>query len=244
MRQSHVRVGLILCVVIGVIACVPGSWGWKKATDPDDVMKFMNGQAPYTAPVKDARITLVWKETYPEYHVFYQAGTAGQSAGNWGWKLATDVDDVHNFINGKGAYQHPVKDARISLMWKGNHPEFYVFYQAGTAPHDSGLWGWKLATDPDDVMNFLNGTGAYQRPVTAARIAAMEKEGHTEYYVFYQRVPGSPPITGWGWKKATDADDVMNFLNGTGAYQQPVKNCEICAVRKAAHVEFYVFYTR
>jgi len=160
----------------------------------------------------------------------------------WGWKLATDPDDVYNFINGLGAYEYPVKDAKISVIWKGNHPEFYVFYQSGTEGQPSGNWGWKLATDPDDVMNFLNGQGAYKHLVTTARIAAMKKDGYFEFYVFYQRSMTGEPISNWGWKLATDPDDVKDFLSGQGAYSQPVKGSEICAIWKDDHTEFYIFH--
>ena len=53
---------------------------------------------------------------------------------------------------------------------------------------------------------------------------------------------GNP--SNWGWKKATDPDDVMNFLNGKGAYSTPVKKAQICAVWKGSHIEFYVFYKK
>ena len=47
---------------------------------------------------------------------------------SWGWKLATEPDDAMNFLNGTGAYQTPVKDAKICAVWKGTHLEFYIFY--------------------------------------------------------------------------------------------------------------------
>jgi len=77
-------------------------------------------------------------------------------------------------------------------------------------------WGWKLATSPDDVLNFLNGVGAYGTPVSAARICAMWKGNHAEFYVFYQRHRSAAPGRGWGWKLATDPEDVRCFLNGFG----------------------------
>ena len=51
----------------------------------------------------------------------------------------------------------------------------------------SNNWGWKLATTPDDVMNFLNGTGAYKTPVKDAKICSVWKDNHLEFYVFYQK---------------------------------------------------------
>ncbi|MGB7539433.1 MAG: hypothetical protein WBM17_12915 [Anaerolineales bacterium] len=107
----------------------------------------------------------------------------------------------------------------------------------------TGNWGWKKATDPDDVMNFLNGTGAYGNPVKAARICAVSRPAWNEFFAFYQsgtaRTKG-----GWGWKLATDPDDVMKFINGTGPYRAPVKDALICAVSKGSHDEYYVFYRK
>jgi hypothetical protein len=35
-------------------------------------------------------------------------------------------------------------------------------------------WSWKLATDTDDSLDFLNGTDSYSRPVSEARIGATQ----------------------------------------------------------------------
>ncbi len=47
-------------------------------------------------------------------------------------------------------------------------------------------WGWKLSTDPDDVMNFLNGKGAYKRPVKDFRVGGTWRGTYTEFYIFYK----------------------------------------------------------
>jgi hypothetical protein len=91
-----------------------------------------------------------------------------------------------NFLNGAGAYQHPVEDAEICAVFTGNHLEFYVFYKAGIPGQSAGGWGWKLATEPDDAMNFLNGARAYQHPVKEAKICAVSKGSHLEFYIFYR----------------------------------------------------------
>ena len=50
------------------------------------------------------------------------------------------------------------------------------------------------------------------------------------------------PDTGWQWKQFQIPFDVMNFLNGTGPHQFPVKDARVTAVRKGRQYEFTVFY--
>jgi hypothetical protein len=103
-------------------------------------------------------------------------------------------------------------------------------------------WGWKKATTPDDVNNFLNGTGAYKRAIAEAKICAVNKGEYLEFYVFYRGFVEAPGK--WGWKKATTPDDAYNFINGKAPYTAPVKKAEICSVNKGTYLEFYVFYQK
>lgn len=105
-------------------------------------------------------------------------------------------------------------------------------------------WGWKRSTEPDDVMNFLNGTAPYTQPIIRAEITAVNKGSYIDFIVFYLAGENGDAAGGWGWKKATDPDDVMNFLSGTGAYDRPVASAEVVAVSMPTYTEFYVFYTR
>ena len=240
----------MLCV--GLCGCPPPSptppgpsvpgWGWKLATTPDDVMNFLNGTGAYENPVSEARIGVIWKENHTEFYVFYRKQSPDGAGGGWGWKLATEPDDVHNFLNGFGSYLQPVKDAHIAALWKVTHPEFYVFYQRTTAGETPvGGWGWKLAPDPSDAMDFLNGQGAYSHPVTTARIAALDRDSQDEFYIFYQKTVVGEPISNWTWKLATTTDDAYNYINGLGAYSHPVKGFDLAALWKGSHTRFYVF---
>jgi hypothetical protein len=103
-------------------------------------------------------------------------------------------------------------------------------------------WGWKLATDPDDAVNFINGSGVYKQPVTDVKISLVNTTSHPEFYIFYQRDTNSPPPESWGWKLAKDAEDVGNFLNGMGPYKQPVIDARICGFSKGSKTEFHIFY--
>ena len=236
----------IIVIILGLFTIIGSAtfaqWGWKLATDPSDVISFLNGTGAYDNPVGEARISTIWKGNHAEFYLFYRQQPTSDSAGGWGWKLATNPDDVYHFLNGTGGYTQPVKDAQIAAMWKGNHPEFYIFYQRPTAGERAiASWGWKLALDPSDAMNFLNGTGGYRHPVTTARIAALEKDDHDEFYIFYQKAAIGSSISNWKWKLATTMDDAFNFVNGLGAYSQMVKGFDLTALWKGSHARFYIF---
>lgn len=218
------------------------TWGWKLATSIEDAFAFLNGAAPYQSPVSAARICAMWKGNHPEFYVFYQHYKQSKPTSGWGWKLATDPDDVLNFMNGLGSYSRPVKEAQIAAFWKENHYEFYVFYKSpALGEHVPANWGWKLATDPSDAMNFLNGTNGYSHPVTTARITALEHDGQEEFYIFYQKNEDGEPVSNWAWKLATTVDDALNFVNGSGAYQHPEKGFEIGSFWTGDGSRFYLF---
>ena len=221
---------------------VAKTWGWKLATSPDDALDFLNGTGAYEQPVSTARICALWKDDHSEFYIFYRRDAQPTPAKSWGWKLATDPDDVRDFLSGAGAYAQPVKYAQIAAFWRENHAEFYVFYQH-PAPDEAVFanWGWKLATDPTDAMHFMNGSDAYFHPVTTARIAALEKQGHEEFYIFYQRAVDGEPVNNWRWKLTMDTGDAMNFVNGEGAYQHAVKGFEMAALWKDTSARFYIF---
>jgi hypothetical protein len=107
-----------------------------------------------------------------------------------------------------------------------------------------GGWAWKRATSAGDALNFLNGSGAYQQPISEVRIAAIWKEDHAEFFLFYRRDPTNGASGDWGWKLSTAPEDAHNFLNGLGAYSQPVKDAQIAVLWKGSHREFYIFYKR
>ncbi len=216
------------------------TWGWKLATSVDDAFAFLNGTSPYTSPVSAARICAMWKGNHPEFYIFYQRNE--KPTGGWGWKLATDPDDVQQILSGSGSYTRPVREAQIAAFWKENHSEFYVFYKSPSpGEHIAADWGWKLAYDPADAMNFLNGTNGYSHPVTTARITALEHAGQEQFYIFYQRTADGEPIDNWLWKLGTKADDALNFVNGAGAYKNPAKGFEIGSFWTGKDSRFYIF---
>lgn len=106
---------------------------------------------------------------------FFYRGRSNKAS--WGWKRATNVKDMHNFINGAGAYGKP-KEGTIGGL---NPYEVITFYR-GDLTGCKG-WGWKLSTDIKDALNFLNGKGNYKRLVKKAKIF-----GTTQgfFYIFYR----------------------------------------------------------
>jgi hypothetical protein len=230
--------------VIGKINEKPvldSTWGWKLATSIDDTIAFLNGTAPYQSPVSTTRVCAMWKGNHPEFYVFYKCSDQPKPTRIWGWKLATDTDNVLHFLRGSGSYRHPLKEAQIAAFWKVNHREFYVFYKNPELDEQVyANWGWKLATDPSDAINFLNGTNGYSHPVNIARITALKRDGQEEFYIFYQQAAEGEPISNWTWKLATTIDDAMNFVNGKGAYEHPVKGFEIGSFWTGDYSRFYI----
>jgi hypothetical protein len=148
-------------------------WGWKLAQTPDDAHDFLNRNGAYAGePIAETRVAY-----RSETELFFVYG--GRSAqANWGWKRATSIDDMHNFLTGSGAYDEP-KEGAIGGLGTNEILMFYGAHRSG-----SGSWGWKLATSIDDAHEFLNGHGSYGAPVAEAKIFAT---GAGHYYIFYQR---------------------------------------------------------
>jgi len=223
---------------------VPGQWSRKLATDPGDVVRFLNGTAPYSQPVSAVRIAAMWKGDHAEFIIFYQQQPTAGATGGWGLKLATDPDDVQLFLNGSGSYGGPVGDARIAALNKAGHREFYVFYRAPAAGEPVGGWGWKRVTDSTDAMALLNGTGPYRHPVTTARIASVPRGDQDEFYIFYRGAMRGDPVANWVWRRATTVDDAFAYVNGQGIYTRPLPGFATAALWRSTHARFYVFGNR
>ncbi|WDP87083.1 MAG: hypothetical protein HUN05_19730 [Desulfobacter sp.] len=123
------RISFALLLAICLSTTQGYAWGWKKTTDPDDVMNFLNSKAPYHQTITEAEITAVNHGGYLEFLVFYCSTNTGKATGGWGWKKATDPNDIKNFLGGIGAYKHPVKEAKVVAVKKKTYTEFYVFYK-------------------------------------------------------------------------------------------------------------------
>jgi hypothetical protein len=231
-----------VCLVLAGMTtrAAAASWGWKKATTPDDVVKFLNGQSPFNQPpVVEARITAARQGNQIDFLVFYQPGKPGK-AGAWAWKKSTTPDDAMDFLNGKAPYQHPVANAEIAAVKTGTTVDFFIFYVAGTS-NGLGKWGWKKSEVPDDAVSFLNGAGPYKHAVSTARVVS-DGTATPVFYVFYQQPFTAGTITSWAWKKSVNADDAQHFVNGQSPYPKPVPDFEISAALANPAAEIFTFY--
>jgi hypothetical protein len=119
-------VGLMIVVFLAPVSAQ--AWGWKKCTDPNDVMNFLNAKAPYKQKITRAEITAVQKGSYTEFIVFYKSSGTATSVGKFGWKRSPNPGDVKNFLSGAGAYNRPVAKAKVVAVQKGNSTEYFIFY--------------------------------------------------------------------------------------------------------------------
>ncbi len=138
------------------------------------------------------------------FAVFFTIAANAQEL-NWGWKLATDPDDVINFLNGRPPYRHKIKDAEITAANRGSHIEFFIFYRSDRMTDPTGGWGWKLANNIDDVKNFMRGEGNYGKPPGQAKIVAVRRNAYTDFYIFYKKDRDSPHSDASEQKAVTEA---------------------------------------
>lgn len=153
---------------------IPGvsDWGWKLAPTPEDAHAFLNGVGDYNSSPKD-QAEAAYRDS--GIYIFYRGASP---KAKWGWKRATEIDDMHRFINGQKPYKIP-KSATLTA-W--NAHDIIAFYRDDKV--GSPKWGWKLATTPDNALNFLNGTGAYSVPVKQAQVF---NTSDSEFYIFYRK---------------------------------------------------------
>jgi len=197
------------------------SWGWKLATSTDDAYDFINGFGAYSEPHAVQAIA----GTEKGFYMFYRGDLEGDN--NWGWKLAPNEDDAHNFLNRLGAYTGDPKDQILVGKKDGG---YYIFYNG---KDEDASWGWKKSTEIDDMYDYFNKLGDYQNQRNGI-LAGSSEDNVVMFYKSNEEVSGN-----WGWKKATTLNDAYNFLNGLGVYGDPKENVRIFA---ESDNEFYIFY--
>jgi hypothetical protein len=197
-------------------------WKSKLARNLDDVLHLLNGETKFDLPVPDARICMTWRGDHPQFWVFAlkaaRANTAHGRVAGWGWKLATEPDDVLRFLRGEDPYSEPVGQAQIAAAWTGDHYLFYVFHRETPAglSASSANWEWRRTTDSMDAVHFLNGRGAYAHPAATARIATVYRDHHEEYFIFSRPAPGTGPLDDWRWEAVGSAADVRSAVEHKG----------------------------
>ena len=197
-------------------------WKSKLARNLDDVLHLLNGETKFDLPVPDARVCMTWRGDHPQFWVFAlkaaKARTPHNGVPGWGWKLATDADDVLHFLRGDDPYSTAVGQAQISVAWTGDHYIFYVFHRETPAglTLSSGRWEYRLTTDSTDAVHFLNGQGGYAHPAATARIATAHRDHHEEFFIFSQPAAHNGPIDDWHWQAVGSADDVRSAVEHKG----------------------------
>lgn len=174
-------------------------------------------------------------------------GCAPEPDTGWQWKQFQLSFDVMNFLNGTGPHQYPVKDARVTAVYKNRRFQFTVFYLPGQTEQPKGRWAWMKVTTPQQVVNHLNGTGPTPRPVEDARICVAWKRDHAEYYIFYKpglTGPTGEPVVPWEWRKLTAVDQVVDFLNGNETHHFPASAARITALENNGAFEYHIFLKR
>lgn len=174
----------------------------------------------------------------------FSASCDDSESGRWGWKRATSTGDLMNFLNGTGAYSAPVTDVRLNAISGVGGLEFFVYYRRDGAAEAPAPWGWKLTTNVDDALAFLNGTDPYRAPVREAQIGVVGGGSGPHFYIVYQSGLDDDAAGAWGLKRASDESDVTRFLNGSDPYRYPVTTARIAEFSTGAHDEFFVFYKR
>lgn len=220
-------------------------WKWKLARDLNEVLHLLNGETKYDRPVPDARVCMTWRGDHPQFWVFAtKAGKAmapPEELGGWAWRPATDADDVLRFLRGDHPGAGPVAQAQIAAVWTGRDHQFYIFYRNAVADEQAAMraddWGWKLATDKDDALLFLNGGGASPEPVTAARIATAHRDHHDDLFIFYQRAVDVRPAGSWRWQAIGSANGVQAAVDRKG---HPPMDFQVAAP-PAGHGTFQLF---
>lgn len=202
----------------------PGPWDAHFSKTAQDAFHFIIGEAPYNKP--HAVVTVA--ATNQGCYLFYRDDLEPTSG--WRYKVANTPEDAHNFLNRLGAYTGEPIDKAL-LAYKAPR-ELYLFCRGRSS---KARWGWKRATNVEDMHNFINGAGAYEEP----REGTVGGFNPYEVLMFYRSdLEGSGR---WGWKFANNLEDGLDFLNGKGSYQGSVQDAKVFATTDGS---FYIFYRR
>lgn len=150
-------------------------WGWKLAPNNDDLWNFLNRQGAYTGLPK-AEVKVVATDTAD--YVFYRGTDENAS---WGWKRATDIGDMYNFVNGFGAYNQ----SYWGDMAGTEVDDIDMYYNV--AEEGDSSWGWKLAQTTSDAYDFLNRINAYDATYGYIHRINVVTDENGWFYIFYNK---------------------------------------------------------
>ena len=107
-------------------ACIKvEKWKVESLSSIDQAYNFINGKSPYKKSVAVQSIS--WADG--KFIVLYRTDLGGSKS--WGWKLATDLTDLDNFISGTGAYSNmKIKEVKIVVKpVDATTNYYYIFYR-------------------------------------------------------------------------------------------------------------------
>lgn len=188
-----------------------------------EVLDFINGVGADKAPA----VTTITGQGDTLY-VLYRADQTGYT--DWNVKEGTSYEDLAMFLNATGPYadRKPVDQAMFV-----DRDRLYVYYR-GENP--KARWAYAPANGLDGLYNFINGLNG--NPV--ARVGTLNGKTEKDPVMYYRQ-----DLTGtgrWGWKRVTNGDitDLRQFLNGLGAYSNPIIDAQ--AIHNGE--DFFIFYRK
>lgn len=188
-----------------------------------DVLDFINGVGSITPPT----VTTIAGQGDTLY-VLYRADKTGHR--DWNVKEGGSYEDLVRFLNAEGEYasRKPVAEAMFV-----DRDRLYVFYRGEDT---KARWAYAPTNGINALTDFMNGTNGNTSP----RLGSVNGKNEKNPVVYYRQDQLGPGK--WGWKRVTNNDmtDLRNFLNGFGAYGQPVIDAQ--AIHNGE--EFFVLYRR
>jgi hypothetical protein len=134
-------------------------WKVKSLPNPNEVIKFLNGDEPYNQTVREAKVSMVYQNGMSSFDVFYKEVGSGApipiTITKWKYKTATTSQDALNFLNGVSPYTSYKDDIMIAGAWRG-YLELIIFYQNST-PGQKNQWTYQGVNSENKVLDWING---------------------------------------------------------------------------------------
>ncbi len=242
--MKKVNIVISISLILGLALAFPGnsqaeSWECKTFQNPDEVMNFLrsNGNGKYAG--NDAKITAVWRKGQVDFLVFVQKAKEKVAGENWGWKRSQNPEDVVNFLNGKGAYQYPVKAAKICAVWRDYYEDYYVFYQRDESTTEKGNWHGERKQSPDEAVQFLNETEGSDGFINELMLCTIQKKEMVEYMLFYRKANSKIFPGEWAIKKVQSVKDGLGVL---GSEDTTVPVATVSAGGEDTPLEMRIFF--
>ena len=132
------------------------------------------------------RISMLEQEqTEPESDLD-EANLSREPAG-WECEEMTSPSEVVDFLNAAYSRNQPMHVDQIVAYWDGDGEHFFVLYEKSESVDGSTTWGWKLSTNVNDMLAFINADSPYQTCLSDFFICSLWKGRYSAFYIFYSR---------------------------------------------------------